>query len=189
MELTRRLLSPRYSSGCGAQDLVDFGHMGSYYPGFVDDARKKDTLPSLDELLQAGDDYKHVCRAGGLRTVDDEAWWKRADCRAQDPAAIVRAAEAAEWLIRSPQCLIGSTHSCHLEPQPAADIVDLVGGLNHLANILADVVKRADADIRRRRGRLIYDFALIYGKAGLTQEEQQLLHEYEYEMARERRNH
>lgn len=179
MELTRRILAARHTPSYGAQDLVDFGVMNSYYPGFVDTIGENDAVPALDDLCRGKYDFRFLRRAGGLGNADDKAWWKTGIReRPRDAVGVVRAVEAAEYLIRVPP-LVRSKRSSHLEPQPVAGVVDVLGALNTLDKELEDIRKRTREDIRRRRGRLIYDFSRIYGSTGLTDEECEMLIDYE----------
>lgn len=178
MELTKRILAARYTPSYGAQDLADFGFTNSYYPGFVDTISEKDAAPSLDDLCRGKYDYDSICQAGGLRSADDKSWWKTGIReRPRDAIGVVQAVKAAECLIRVPP--LCSERGSHLDSQPITGIVDILGVLNALGKELEEIKERTKEDIRRRRGRLIYDFSRMYVSATLTVEEREVLADYE----------
>lgn len=180
MDLTTRILASRYAPGCGAAELVDFGHMNSYYPGFVDQIGKKDAAPALDELQDGAYDYGALCRSGGLRTADDKSWWNTtAGHRPLDASHVVGAVEAAVCFIHAPQLARRSDRLSHHEPQPVAAIVDIMSALNAVGRELQEIVEQTKEDIRRRRGRLVYDFSRMYDKPSLTDAESEVLVLYE----------
>lgn len=180
MELTTRILASRYVPGCGAQDLVDFGYMQYYYPGFVDEIREKDEVPSLNELRDGRYDYGTLCWPGGLRAADDKTWWKTsARERPLDANRIVRAVEAAGCMIRAPPLVWRSERPSDQEPQPVSAMVEILGALKVVGKELQDVVKHTEEDISRRRGRLVYDFSRMHDQTSLTDAERDLLILYE----------
>lgn len=176
------MLAARRLPASGAQDLVDFGAMQSYYPGFVDRADKKDKLPGMDTLQAESENYGALCRAGGLRAIDDISWWRDSAC-SPDATEFVRSAEAAECLLRMPWLLSdGRCGPAYEAPQPAAGIEELLGAVNALTKWTEEMRDDAEAEIGRRRGRLLYIYTRRRGAAdptGLTVEELRLLKEYE----------
>ncbi|KZV74343.1 hypothetical protein PENSPDRAFT_662523 [Peniophora sp. CONT] len=184
MELTKRALASRYTPGSGAEYLLDFGYMRPNHLDFIDRRGQNDTWPLFDGLRSAEPDSRDLCKAGGLMAIDDQAWWAghmgEATQGTQEASGLVTCANAAECLIRVPQLL--SSFNCRgfpMDPQPAAGVVELLGALNCLGEKLEEMAKLANAEIRRRQGRLIYCFTKRYEDADLTEEEQRLLHEYE----------
>ncbi|VDB99053.1 unnamed protein product [Peniophora sp. CBMAI 1063] len=168
----------------GEMDLVDFGFMNSYYPGFVHEAGEKDVLPPLEEITSQHDAGAPLCRAGGLVSVDSHAWWNTPTIEPEEPVVLEEAARAAEYLLRAPRRLLtGLTPlQCAPDPHPIAAVVDVLGGLNCLQDALQDVVRVAGEDIRRRTGGMIFDRMQLGGRSGLTQDELCMLRDYEATM-------
>ncbi|KZV64481.1 hypothetical protein PENSPDRAFT_690754 [Peniophora sp. CONT] len=161
-DLTRLLGTRSYQAEYGAAELLLHSGASGYFPGFVDDPKEPDLLPSLRLLQQNSDLYSVLLKAGQLSSADDCSWWNSEVASASTSrSSVLRAADAAECILRMPQ-MIWKQESRRAVPQsqvaiprPLGHVVELLQALTQMEETMEAISLALETYTRRRHERLL----------------------------------